>query len=75
MDLIWEQEVAGSNPAIPTGTRCFSNLSSIAEKPLWEPFRAGLASPDVALRSWVTVDVSSDRLALEFGFYSVRPTW
>ena len=30
-ELIWEQEVAGSNPAIPTGTRYFSNLLSIAE--------------------------------------------
>jgi len=25
MKLIWEQEAAGSNPAIPTGNRCFSN--------------------------------------------------
>jgi len=26
MELIWEQEAAGSNPAIPTGQSHFSNV-------------------------------------------------
>jgi hypothetical protein len=73
MQLIWEQEAAGSNPAIPTGRRYFSNLESVPLKPLRESLVPGWASADVARRGPPPVHVGSHLLVIEPEFYSVRP--
>jgi hypothetical protein len=59
MELIWEQEAAGSNPAIPTGSGYSPNLESIALKVLREPFVPGWTSADVAKRCPLLVHVDS----------------
>jgi hypothetical protein len=73
MELIWEQEVAGSNPVIQTGSSCFPNSDSITSKRSRGPFAPGWASADVAGRGPLPVHVGSHLLAIEPEFYSVGP--
>jgi hypothetical protein len=59
MELIWEQEAAGSNPAIPTGSSYFQNLEPIALKASQELFVPGWTSADVAKRCPLLMHVDS----------------
>ena len=64
-DLIWEQEAAGSNPAIPTRSEHMSILARFAWEPSWEPCvdrlpLTGCRTEEARALTWDNVDLNGD---------------